>query len=80
MDRKKVANLFKRYRIRVAVINNFTHIMRVIFLYGDCPVKTKNLIQKLYQAAINHDPQQQRKLYQKLLDKSLKHKYTYTVR
>jgi hypothetical protein len=54
--------------------------MRITICYGDCPVKTKNLIQKLYQAAINHDPQQQRKLYQKLLDKSLKHKYTYTVR
>lgn len=80
MGGKKVANLFKRYRIRVAVINNFTHIMRITICYGDCPVKTKNLIQKLYQAAVEHNVAKQQELYQKLLDKSLKHKYTYTVR
>lgn len=54
--------------------------MRITICYRDYTMKTKNLIKKLYQAAVNHDPQQQRKFYQKLLDKSLKHKYTYTVR
>jgi len=43
-------------------------------------MKTKNVIKKLYQAALSNDKTLQREFYQKLLDKSLKHKYTYAVK
>ena len=43
-------------------------------------MKTKNVIKKLYQAAVSKDKNLQREFYQKLLEKSLKHKYTYAVK
>ena len=42
-------------------------------------MKTKKIIKKLYQAALSHDRNLQKEFYQKLLDKSLKRKYTYIV-
>ena len=43
-------------------------------------MKTKNIIKNLYQAAVSKDKNLQREFYQKLLEKSLKHKYTYAVK
>ena len=43
-------------------------------------MKTKKAIMKLYQAALSKDKNLQREFDQKLLDKSLKHKYTYAVK
>jgi len=48
-------------------------------LTGKDAMKTKKLIKNLYQAALSRDRKLQRELYKKLLDKSLKHKYTYAV-
>ena len=42
-------------------------------------MKTKKIIKKLYQAALSNDRNLQREFYQKLLDKSLRRKYTYIV-
>jgi len=43
-------------------------------------MKTKKAIMKLYQAALSNDKTLQQEFYQKLLDKSLKNKYTYAVK
>jgi len=43
-------------------------------------MKTKSIIKKLYQAALSNDKKLQQEFYQKLLDKSLKNKYTYAVK
>ena len=43
-------------------------------------MKTTKLIKKILEAAVNHDSKKQAELYQKLLDKSLKNKYTYAVK
>jgi hypothetical protein len=47
---------------------------------GRNAMKTKNIIKKLYQAAVSKDKSLQQEYYQKLLDKSLKNKYTYAVK
>lgn len=43
-------------------------------------MKTRKLISKLFEASLEHNQKQENKLYQKLLQKSLKHKNTLSVR
>jgi hypothetical protein len=43
-------------------------------------MKTRKLITKLYEASLEHNQKQENKLYQKLLQKSLKNKNTTTIR
>ena len=43
-------------------------------------MKTKKLVKKLYQACVVHDPDAERKIWFKLLEKSLKHKRTTAVK
>lgn len=42
-------------------------------------MKTKKLVRKMYEACIKHDTAKQRKLWLKMLKKSLKHKHTEVV-
>lgn len=43
-------------------------------------MKVKKLIKKMYKAIIRSDKESERKLYFKILKKSLKHKHTEAVR
>lgn len=43
-------------------------------------MKTKNIIREMYRACIDHDIKQEKRLYLKLLKKSLKHKKTHVVK
>lgn len=43
-------------------------------------MKTKNIIRQMYQACIDNDIKQEKRLYFKLLKKSLKHKKTHVVK
>jgi hypothetical protein len=43
-------------------------------------MKTKELINKLYEAAIKGDSEKEKKIWLKVLKKSLKHKKTYAVK
>lgn len=43
-------------------------------------MKTRKLISKLFEASLGKDQTQASKIYQKLLQKSLKHKNTLSVR
>lgn len=43
-------------------------------------MKTKKSIKKLFKAILEHDTTKEKKLYQKVLKKSLDHKKTYIVR
>ena len=43
-------------------------------------MKTKKSIKKLFKAIFDHDLLKERKIYEKILKKSLKHKKTYLVR
>lgn len=42
-------------------------------------MKTKKLVRKMYEACIQRDTAKQRKLWLKMLKKSLKHKHTEAV-
>lgn len=43
-------------------------------------MKTSKLIKRLFEASIEHNQKQENKIYQKLLQKSLKHKNTTMVK
>lgn len=43
-------------------------------------MKTKKLIKKLFEASLEHNRKQANKIYQKLLQKSLKHKDTTIIK
>ena len=43
-------------------------------------MKVQALIKKLYGAVINHDNNKEKKIWKKILKKSLKHKNTHSVR
>ena len=42
-------------------------------------MKTKKLVRKMYLACVRHNTKKQKKLWLKLLKKSLKHKHTEAV-
>jgi hypothetical protein len=42
-------------------------------------MKTKKLVRKMYRACVRHNVKKQKKLWLKLLKKSLKHKHTEAV-
>jgi len=42
-------------------------------------MKTKKLVRKMYRACVRHNIKKQKKLWLKVLEKSLKHKHTEIV-
>jgi hypothetical protein len=42
-------------------------------------MKTKKLVRKMYQACVRHQVKKEKKLWLKILKKSLKHKHTESV-
>jgi hypothetical protein len=43
-------------------------------------MKVRKIVKKMYQAILNHDQKQEKKLWFKALKKSLNHKHTQVVR
>lgn len=43
-------------------------------------MKTQKILKKMYQACIDHDVKEEKKLYFKILKKSLKHKKTHAIK
>lgn len=43
-------------------------------------MKVKKLIRKLYKACVRHDDAKERRLWKKIMRKSLEHKHTQAVR
>jgi len=43
-------------------------------------MKVKDLVKKLYKSCIEHDKEKEKKLWFKILKKSLKHKHTESVK
>lgn len=43
-------------------------------------MKVKKIVKKMYQAILNHDEEEEKKLWLKALNKSLKNKHTQVIR